>query len=112
MRSFFDFERISGPGRTRAFPQGSRLAFPQDVADLLDRLPVAGGGTHFEVLFHGLVGINKSGSLTSPETEGESAGDADDPHLPLVVGGLANRKLRWLLRSVRHNCDKSARALV
>src|SRR5437667_12354680 len=66
----------------------STLLF-QNSANDFDGVPIARGGGDAEMLLNDSIGIR----LTAPsDAQGKSAGDGDDPDLPLCAGGLLDRK--------------------
>jgi len=84
------------------------LLFFQDFADGFNSVPVARGGRDAEMFLDDGVGIR----LTEPpDAQGKSAGDGDDPDLPLGAGGVLNRKRRFRAGRFLQNTHESAHVL-
>src|SRR2546426_3935013 len=87
------------------------LAAFQDVANGGDSVPIARGGGHTEILLDDFIGIHQRSSQPPVDTQGESAGDLYDLHLPRLASRLADGKGRQCPRAFRQNAYETAHAL-
>src|SRR3989442_16034615 len=93
------------------FPNSLMLATFQDVANGGDSVPIARGGGHAEILLDDFIGIHQRSPQPPVDTQGESAGDPYDLHLPRLASRLADGKGRQCPRAFRQNAYEPAHVL-
>src|SRR3989442_7773105 len=93
---------------TTEFRNPLMLAAFQDVANAGDSVPIARDGGHTEILLDDFMGIHQRRSQPPVDTQGESAGDPYDLHLPRLASRLADGKGRQCPRAFRQNAYEPA----